>query len=72
MIFAGDFNAASGVWGSARQDRRGTILLEFMAQYDLLVLNDGTSPTFDNGRHTSFVDLTLVSSTLETCVKNGM
>lgn len=64
VIIAGDLNAASKIWGSARQDRRGTILLEFMAQHDLLALNDGVSPTFDNGRYTSFVDLTLVSSTI--------
>lgn len=46
VIATGDFNAAAGEWGSTRNTVRGRNLLDWMAQRDLTLLNDGRIPTF--------------------------
>lgn len=62
IIATGDFNAAAGEWGSTRTTVRGRNLLDWMAQRDFTLLNDGRIPTFmsPTGRR-SFIDLTMAS-----------
>lgn len=62
VVIGGDFNAKAREWGSARGNRRGDILLEWMAEQNLHVLNRGNTPTFVRGEQTSFIDLTLCSA----------
>lgn len=61
LIF-GDFNAKSRTWGSRLNDERGKHLLEWAANNDLVILNDGRHPTFSRGGSESFLDLTLITT----------
>lgn len=61
VIFAGDFNAASTLWGSTRTDKRGLILLDWMAANGLVITNSGEEPTFHRANQESNVDLTICS-----------
>ena len=61
VILVGDFNAKSRLWGSHAEDRRGDMLIDWMASDQLLVINDGVHPTFVRGTSKSFIDLTITS-----------
>lgn len=60
-IIAGDFNAKSASWGEPVGDRKGAIVTEWMAASDLVLANDGKTPTFLRGSSKSIIDLTLCS-----------
>ena len=47
FLLNGDFNAKNLIWGSSRTDNRGLNLANWIAQYDMDYLNDG-SPTYKN------------------------
>jgi len=60
VIVSGDFNAHhSQVWGSSRRDRRGEALLDMAESLNLVILNDGRTPTFP--RWKTFLDLTFAT-----------
>lgn len=59
VIVSGDFNGHSQVWGSSRSDRRGEALLDMAESLNLVILNDGRTPTFPRGN--SFLDLTFAT-----------
>lgn len=59
VIISGDFNAHAQVWGSSGTNRRGEALLEMAESLNLLVMNDGKTPTFPRGN--SFLDLTMAT-----------
>jgi hypothetical protein len=61
VVVAGDFNSASVEWGSSFSNSRGNALLEVIARRDMVILNDGISPTFRRRGQQSFLDLTLCS-----------
>lgn len=46
VIVAGDLNARSAVWGDWCQDSRGSELNSLFDSLGLVVLNEGSSPTF--------------------------
>lgn len=58
VILAGDFNAKSAVWGSRRPDYKGGILVDWAAQNNLTLLNEGNTSTCVSRRGESIVDLT--------------
>lgn len=60
-IIAGDFNAWAVEWGSRVSNPRGRAVIDAMMMLDLIFLNDGRVPTFNNDRGTSFIDVTFVS-----------
>lgn len=59
-----DSNAHHIKWGSPKNDRRGCKLLELMQRHKLLLLNEGTEPTFIGGQGKSHIDLTIISENL--------
>ncbi|XP_043062747.1 uncharacterized protein LOC122319483 [Drosophila yakuba] len=61
---AGDFNAWEIEWGSRTSNPRGRAVIDAMNQLDLVLLNDGGKPTFNNDRGTSFIDVTFVNRSL--------
>lgn len=67
LAIAGDFNAWALEWGSQRTDRRGQTLLEALAPLNLVLLNDGASPTYIKGEATSIIDISFVSDRLAKC-----
>jgi len=64
-VILGDFNAHHTLWGSLRVDGRGEQVVKLVNDSDLILLNDG-SPTRvdDNTGNLSYIDLSLVSSTV--------
>nr|CAI5854663.1 unnamed protein product [Callosobruchus analis] len=60
-IVMGDFNAKSALWGSPVTDRRGRILSEWISAMNLVVLNEGDTPTFQRYNNSSFIDVTFAS-----------
>ncbi|KAL2082812.1 hypothetical protein ACEWY4_022630 [Coilia grayii] len=64
VIWCGDFNAHSSLWGD-KNDLNGDIILEFMDEEELVCLNDGSGTRMDIARGTeSAIDLTLATATL--------
>lgn len=62
MVWCGDFNAHSTLWGSTLTDYNGCVVEEFLEEMDLVCLNDGRGTRIDVGRGVeSSIDLTLVS-----------
>lgn len=66
LCFAIDANAYSFEWGSEDEDARGSALTEFLAADNLVLLNDGQTPTYNHPttRANSFIDITVVSPVL--------
>lgn len=65
VIWVGDFNAHSELWGSRFRDRNGIVLEEFMDKHGLVVLNDGRPTRFQvNQGGSSCLDLTFTSPDL--------
>lgn len=58
IVVGGDFNAWSQEWGSARNDDRGDRLADLAASLNLLVANEGTTPTYRRSNAESIIDLT--------------
>lgn len=69
-IIAGDFNAWATEWGSRETNRRGEALLDFASSLDLVLLNNGTTPTFSRNGSTSFIDITFASESLSSRVRS--
>lgn len=67
-VIAGDFNSKSPQWGMKKTDERGIRMEEWIAQNELVLLNDGSKPTFQSGNYTSILDLTFVTQDLRTSV----
>ncbi|GIX87744.1 hypothetical protein CDAR_617201 [Caerostris darwini] len=56
----GDFNAKSPVWGKRREDSRGSHLINFCINNDIIIENSpDLPPTFDCSRGQSWIDLIL-------------
>ncbi|CAG5039743.1 unnamed protein product, partial [Parnassius apollo] len=68
VIIGGDANASSIWWGCKADDKRGTLLMETVAELNLEILNTGKSPTFSAYRMgslcSSIIDITLCTSSL--------
>lgn len=65
IIWCGDFNAHSTLWGGERTDRNGLIVEDLMDAVGLVCLNDGSFTRINcNTGSESSLDLTLVSQSL--------
>jgi len=62
IIVAGDFNSHSAEWGSATDDARGSLLSNFAASLELVVCNEGSTPTYRRVNAASVVDVTFSRS----------
>ena len=60
-IISLDSNAHSGLWGSPENNRRGDRLEEFILANELVVMNNGSLPTFQTVRASSIIDVTLAT-----------
>ena len=65
MVIGTDANAHNTAWKSRICDRqgkeRGDKLLEYILANNLFIENVGETPTFDNGRWTNVIDLTITN-----------
>lgn len=64
ILIGGDFNSKSRNWGAPRDDLRGDLLVEWLGERDLIILNEGDKPTFVRGNSESWIDLTFSTSIL--------
>lgn len=66
LISGSDANAQNTYWNSRVTDKvgenRGHALLDFIVKEKLFVENVGDRPTFDNGRWTNSIDLTITNA----------
>ena len=69
IIIAGDFNAWSTAWGSKRTNHRGRLILEFLSQTNLTLMNSGTKNTYQKGNKGSIIDLMFTNDTLSRRIK---
>lgn len=62
LILGGDVNAHHASWGCKSTDKRGEILADFILEENLVLLNQGSKPTFEpeNGKG-KIIDLTLAT-----------
>lgn len=61
IIITGDFNATSTTWGGKQTLPRGQRMEEWIAENNLFISNNGTTPTFNRRDQESFIDLTLAT-----------
>ena len=65
LVAGSDANAQNSAWNSKTFDSigsaRGEDLLAYIAKENLIVENNGDSPTFDNGRWQNSIDLTITN-----------
>lgn len=61
-LIAGDFNAASRLWGSDANCSRGREIEDMAARGNLHIINDGNRPSVCRPQGTSFVDLTMTTN----------
>ena len=70
IIITGDFNGWHTAWGSENNDERGRKIYNFCCANQLILLNDGITPTFEINERSSFIDLTIVNAKALKFVKN--
>lgn len=64
LVLCGDFNSHSAMWGSVLTDTRGVLLQNWVADHDLRLVNNGTTPTCIRPQGDSVIDFTWVSADL--------
>ncbi|OQR69634.1 Pol protein-like, partial [Tropilaelaps mercedesae] len=58
IIATEDFNASAHEWGAIQTDVRGRELNEWLAERDMVVINEGTTPTFQRrASQAEFIDV---------------
>lgn len=72
MIVGCDVNAHHFSWGCDKCDSRGDRMAEFLAKENLIILNQGNTPTFypENFSSNSIIDITIVTSRIERRISN--
>ncbi|WP_443057104.1 hypothetical protein, partial [Streptomyces sp. IBSBF 2390] len=76
MVLGADANARHPHWGSKGTNNRGELLFDYINSSDLLVCNQGTTPTFIFPSTNEFtgweevLDVTLCSSSLNVPILN--
>ena len=62
LILGGDTNAHHAHWGSSDVNVRGEQLLDYVLSSNLIVCNQGVTPTFKTASREEVLDITLISS----------
>ena len=71
LIIAMDSNARSTTWHDITTNNRGKMLEEFVAGYQLHIINeDSPRKTFQTSRGSSNIDLTIVNNQMLADIKN--
>lgn len=65
VVWCGDFNAHSTLWGGLKTDNNGRVIEEVMERKNLVCINDGSYTRMDlNSGNRSAIDITIVSNTI--------
>ena len=70
LIIGTDSNAHHTIWGDKLIDKRGEMVLDFIIDSDLEILNRGYTPTFVRQNSATVIDLTLASKEIHDSIKN--
>ena len=70
ILIAGDFNSKCPELSETRSEKRGSIICDFVARKDLVILNRGDKHTFQRGDAFSILGITIGSTKLVRNVKN--
>lgn len=70
LIIGTDSNVHHTLCGSKSPNTRGEMVLDFMVENILSILNRGTHPTFVTSRSETIIDLTLTRGSVYEAVKN--
>jgi hypothetical protein len=71
LLIAMDSNSHSRVWYDRRDDQRGYEILDFIANNNLIILNNNqNTPTFETNNRKSSIDLTLINNCFANYVHN--
>ena len=71
IIIGADSNAHSTIWNCPKTDKKGEFIEDFLIANDLLCLNVGNRPTFENAQgNTLIIDITIANYNLATSVCN--
>lgn len=63
-VIAGDFNSKSSLWTSSKCNKRGALMEEWIAENNLVLLNQREKATFECENYSSVLDLSLVTPDL--------
>ncbi|KAJ8911217.1 hypothetical protein NQ315_014929 [Exocentrus adspersus] len=69
-LIMGDFNSKPLLWGSPNTDARGHYIGEWISTTNLVVHNEGTTPTWSRGEQRSYIDVTLSTLQIARKVRN--
>jgi hypothetical protein len=69
LVVGCDSNAHHTLWGSTNVNERGELLLEYLIGTQLEIMNRGNMPTFINAIRQEVLDLTLVTTDLQSRVE---
>lgn len=69
VVIGGDLNAKTRMLGSVVENQRGRKFDEWLLRNGLVVLNEGSAPTFDGPRGTSIIDFTVASPATATMIR---
>lgn len=71
VVIAADVNTNSPLWSGSKTDVNGEKLLEFIAQHDLVILNEaGNILTYSGATGESWTDVTLATRDIASHVRN--
>lgn len=70
IVIAGDINSKSTAWGSRANDARGTKWMDFATNNEFVVVNEGSTPTFEGPNGERCIDVTMASEKLYNKIKN--
>ncbi len=70
FVLCVDANAKSSVWCNTTNDDRGEKLLDLCAQFNLIILNNSSEPTFETDTRKGWIDLSIVSHRISSKVRN--
>ncbi len=69
LVVGCDSNAHHTLWGSTNVNERGELLLEYLMGTQLEIMNRGNTPTFINAIRQEVLDITLVTTDLQSRVE---
>ena len=70
LILGGDFNVKATEWGSPIEDRRGSLMTEWLIEANMVVLNLGNQLTFVRYNQQLYIDVTICTEGVVGNIKN--
>lgn len=69
LIVGGDFNGHNTNWGCLTNNTRGMVIMEMIERCNLMLLNEGSKPTYRRINAATVIDLTLSTAFINTKIE---